>query len=126
MPSPLIPKKEIPMETAKRQAPAAKPVVHKGIRYMQLRRPQEQGFTQSGGVIAAIDEATEKQLWVVQLYQTAFNVQEERDAQEVYLSELRIDAKNGMLIAIDERKRHWQISLTDRSVRQLLEIPALK
>ena len=59
------------MESAKRRAPSARPVEHEGVRYEQLRRPKEQGFKQSGGVIAAIDEASGEQLWAVQLYETA-------------------------------------------------------
>ena len=111
------------MESAKRRAPTAKPVVHKRIRYEQLRRPAEQGFQQSGGVIAAIDEASGKQLWVVQLYQTAFDVNEERDAQEVYVKTLSINAKAGALIATDERRRRWQVSLADHTVSQLPDAP---
>lgn len=104
------------MESAKRRAPSAKPVLHLGIRYEQMRRPMEHGFTQSGGIIAAIDTATDKQLWAVQLYETTFNAAEERDAQEVYVSELKIDAKTKSLIATDERKRRWMITLADHSV----------
>ena len=113
------PCQETAMESAKRRAPTAKPVVHKGIRYEQMRRPQEHGFTQAGGVIAAIDEASGKQLWAVQLYQTVFDADEERDAQEVYVSQLGIDAKAGALIATDERKRRWQIELGSGRAVQL-------
>ena len=104
------------MESAKRRAPSAKPVTHLGVRYEQMRRPGEHGFTQAGGVIAAIDVAKDKQLWAVQLYETKFDPAEERDAQEVYVSELRIDTKTQALIATDERKRHWMIKLADHSV----------
>ncbi len=110
------------MESAKRRAPTAKPVTHQGIRYEQLRRPQEHGHTQAGGVLAAVDAGSGKVLWTLQLYETAFDPKEERDAQEVYLSELRLDAKAGVLLASDERRRRWQVRLSDRSVTQL---PAL-
>jgi len=110
------PSKENSMESAKRRAPSARPVEHQGVRYEQLRRPREQGFQQSGGVIAAIDEASGEQLWVVQLYETTFDPAEERDAQEVYVSELTLDAKQGVLKAVDERKRVWLIRLSDGSV----------
>lgn len=113
------------MESAKRRAPSAKPVTHLGIKYEQMRRPTEHGFTQSGGVIAAIDTATEKQLWAVQLYETKFDSAEERDAQEVYVSELKIDAKAQALIATDERKRRWMIKLSDHTV-SLMPAPAAK
>ena len=74
------------------------------------------GLLVAGGVIAAIDTATDKQLWAVQLYETTFDAAEERDAQEVYVSELKIDAKSKTLIATDERKRRWQIKLADHTV----------
>lgn len=108
-------------ESAKRRAPSAKPVMHKGIRYEQLRRPDEHGFKQGGGVIGAIDIASGKLLWAVQLYETTFDPQEERDAQEVYISKLTLDDKAGVLRAVDERKRCWQLRLSDRTVT---EVPA--
>lgn len=114
--------KDIRMESAKRRAPTAQPVVHKGIRYEQLRRPMDQGFDQSGGVLAAIDVASGKQLWVTQLFKTAFDPKEERDAQEVYVSQLAYDAKTGVLLATDERKRRWRINPADGST--VLAAPA--
>jgi hypothetical protein len=113
-----LPKKEKTMESAKRRAPSARPIEHQGVRYEQMRRPKEHGFKQSGGVIAAIDEASARQLWAVQLYETTFDPAEELDAQEVYVSQLSIDAKAGVLKAIDERKRVWLIKLSDHSVTQ--------
>jgi hypothetical protein len=117
--------KEIAMEeSAKRRAPTAKPVVHQGVRYEQLRRPDEHGFKQGGGVIGAVDVATGKLLWAVQLYETPFDPKEERDVQEVYVSQLKLDAKTGVLLAIDERKRQWRLRLSDRSVSLLPTAPA--
>ena len=113
------------MESAKRRAPSAKPVTHLGVKYEQMRRATEHGFAQSGGVIAAIDSASNKQLWAVQLYETKFDVAEERDAQEVYVSELKIDAKAKALIATDERKRRWMIKLDDHTV-SLMPAPTIK
>jgi hypothetical protein len=106
---------ETTMESAKRRAPSARPVEHKGVRYEQLRRPREQGFQQAGGVIAAINEASGEQLWAVQLYETTFDPAEEQDAQEVYVSELSLDTRKGLLKAVDERKRVWLIRLSDGS-----------
>lgn len=107
------------MESAKRRGPTAKPVEHQGIRYEQLRRPNEHGYKQGGGVIGAVELASGKMLWTVQLYETKFDPKEERDAQEVYVSDLSIDKKAAALIAVDERKRRWQIKLSDHSVTQL-------
>ena len=114
-----LPNKEHAMESAKRRAPVAKPVVAKGIRYEQMRRPEEHGFTQSGGVIAAVDAKTDKILWCVQLYKTAFDSAEEKDAQEVYVKELALDKSGHALLATDERKRVWSVDLATHAVTQV-------
>jgi len=108
--------KEKSMESAKRRAPSFKPLVHKGVRYEPLRRATEQGFSQSGGVLAATEVVSGKQLWAVQLYRTAFDANEERDAQEVYISTLAIEPKTGALLVTDERKRRWRVQLADGKV----------
>lgn len=114
------PVKERSMESAKRRGPSARPVEHEGVRYEQLRRARDQGFAQAGGVIAATEIASGRQLWVVQLYQTTFDPAEERDVQEVYVAELRMDEKSGLLRAQDERRRVWWLRPQDG---QLLEAP---
>jgi hypothetical protein len=104
------------MESAKRRAPLVKPVVFQGVRYEQLRRPDEHGFAQSGGVLAAFDDKTGKYLWAVQLYTTAFDQAEERDVQEVYIKDLVLDKGKQALRATDERKRVWSIDITTHAV----------
>ena len=73
-------------------------------------------------MLAAIDVASGKQLWVTQLFKTAFDPKEERDAQEVYVSQLAYDAKTGVLLATDEHKRRWRINPADGST--VLAAPA--
>jgi hypothetical protein len=104
------------MESAKRRAPVVKPVVVQGIRYQPLRRPDEHGFAQSGGVLAAIDDKTSKYLWGVQLYAKPFGAAEERDAQEVYIKELSYDKARHAILATDERKRVWSVDIATHSV----------
>src|SRR5688572_28634615 len=110
--------REKSMESAKRRAPQAKPVVHKGVRYEQVRDARAQGFQQSGGVVAAVDVATGKQLWVVQVYKVTYDRNEEKDAQEIYIEELRIDRKANALLAHDERGRRFSIDLKDGTVKE--------
>jgi hypothetical protein len=104
------------MESAKRRAPVVKPVIVQGVRYEPLRRPDEHGFTQSGGVLAAIDDKTGKYLWGVQLYVTSLDVAEERDVQEVYIKELAHDKARHAILATDERKRVWSVDITTHAV----------
>ena len=103
------------MESAKRRAPPARPLVHQGVRYEQLRRPTKQGFAQSGGVLAATDVASGKQLWVTQFVKSEFDPKEEKDAHEVYVSQLVFDANAGLLLATDERQWRWRINPADGS-----------
>lgn len=111
--------KEHPMESAKRRAPTAKPVVAKGVRYEQMRRAKHHGFTQGGGVIAAVDEKSDKILWSVQLYKTEVDPAEELDAQEVYVKELALDKSGHALLATDERQRVWSVDLATHAVTQV-------
>jgi hypothetical protein len=108
--------KERSMESAKRRAPVVKPIVVQGVRYEPLRRPDEHGFTQSGGILAALDDKTGKYLWAVQLYTTAFDAAEERDVQEVYIKELAHDKARNVILATDERKRVWSVDIVTHAV----------
>ena len=101
------------MESAKRRVPLVKPVEHQGVRFEAMRRAREQGFLQSGGVVAAVDIASGKTLWTRQLYEIKFDANEERDVQEVYLTELRYDSKLAAVIATDELKRKWRLNAAD-------------
>jgi hypothetical protein len=110
--------KESVMESSKRRAPAAKPVTHEGIRYEQLRAARSRSFGQNGGVIVAIEVSSGRELWTLQLYTTQYDPNEETDAQDVYIEELRIDSETNSLIARDERGRTYTIDLGDRTVSE--------
>ncbi|MCK7513615.1 MAG: hypothetical protein MZV70_62725 [Desulfobacterales bacterium] len=114
----LVKVKESSMESSKRRAPSAKPVTHKGVRYEQVKAARSRGFGQNGGIIAAVDVVSGKELWTLQLYQTVYDPNEELDAQDVYLEELKIDATAGVLIARDERGRTFRVSLKDRALTE--------
>lgn len=114
--APTTPKKDIPMESAKRRIPTVQPVVHQGVRYEPLRRAREHGFNQGGGVVAATEVATGQRRWAVQLYETPFDPKEERDVQEIYVTELKLAADGAALLATDERRRQWRIELSDGRV----------
>ena len=78
------------------------------MRHEQLRGLEAHGCKQSGVVIAATEEASGKQLWAVQLYESRFDPAEEQEAQEaqeVHVSELCIDTKRGVLKTRDEHGR---------------------
>ena len=106
------------MESAKRAAPIVQPVIANGVRYEPLRRALDHGFRQHGGIVAAVDDKTGELLWAVQLYTTDYDDAEERDAQDVHVKMLMLDASGHALLATDERRRTWAIDLATRAVTQ--------
>lgn len=111
--------KEKSMESAKRRAPKVKPLTHQGVRYEPLRRARDSGFSQSGGVLTAVDVASGNTLWSRQLYETAFDANEERDVQEVYITTIEYEATAKALLVTDERRRRWRVQLSDGKAEAL-------
>ena len=62
--------------------------------------------------------ASGNELWTLQVYKTEYDPREEKDVQDVYIEEMRVDAKANALILRDERGRRFSVNLTDRSVTQ--------
>ncbi len=104
------------MESARRAFPVVKPVVANGIRYDAMRRAKDHGFTQSGGVVSAVNEKSGEILWMVQLYTNTYDTAEERDVQDVYIRELALAPSGQALLATDGRRRVWSVDLATRVV----------
>jgi len=105
------------MERLDREVPRPKPTVHDGIRYEAVRNARMRGFKQAGGIIVAIDEKSGSELWTLQVYELSFDKAEERDVQEVFITNLEIDAAGKNLEVTNERKQVYLVALADRSVR---------
>jgi hypothetical protein len=104
------------MEKADREVPRPRPAIHDGIRYEAVRNARMRGFDQAGGIVVAIDEATGKDLWTLKVYDVIFEIGEERDAQDVFITRLRVDADGRRLKITDERKRVFLVDLATRTV----------
>jgi hypothetical protein len=105
------------MERRDREIPEPNPVVHNGIRYEAVRNARMRGFKQAGGVIIAVDERSGSELWTVQVYELTFDTAEERDVQEVFITNLGMDATGERLEVTNERKQVYLVTLADRGVR---------
>jgi hypothetical protein len=104
------------MERSDREIPKPKPVTLNGTRFEAVRNGRMRGFDQSGGIIAAIDEKSGKELWILQVYALTFDHAEERDTQEVFITRLRVGADAKHLEVTNERKQVFIVDLFDRSV----------
>jgi hypothetical protein len=107
------------MERLDREIPRTEPVSFGGIRYETVRNPRMRGFGQAGGVIAAIDEKSGAELWALVVYHTPYDAAEERDTQDVFITQLRIAEDGKHLEVINERRQKFLVSLSDRSVTAL-------
>jgi hypothetical protein len=93
---------------AKRRAPApVTPVVHDGVRYTAP--------TERMGWVEARDQAKNGLLWEVQVYVVTYDPLEERDVQDIYIVELRVEG--GDLAVKDERDRELLVDLATHKVR---------
>lgn len=104
------------MERSDREIPRPKPVSSNGVRYETVRNARMRGFKQAGGVIAAIDEKSGRELWTLQVYEVTFDRAEERDVQEVFITRLRVGGSGKQLQVTNERKQVFMVDLADRKV----------
>ena len=111
---------EAPMESksenTKRRVVFVDAITKNGVRYEELRSAMSRGFEQNGGVLLATDEATNKELWVLQIYKTEYDQQEEADVQDVYFTKLKASWFINSLAIVNERKETYEVKLNDRQI----------
>lgn len=104
------------MESPKRRVPSVAPVVAGNTRYEVVRGARSRGFAQNGGVIAAIDVASGKELWTLMLYETAYDAQEEKDVQDRFITEMSLSTDRQSLLVKSENKKTYLVKLADRAI----------
>jgi hypothetical protein len=95
------------------------PVVHNGVRYTELRGSKGRGLPQNGGYIAAVDTATNKELWVVRVYEVAYDKDIEDDKRDVYITRLELRRSGERLLIENERQERFALNLKDRTIERL-------
>lgn len=104
------------MESPKRRVPQVAPVVLGNTRYEVVKGARSRGFAQNGGVIAAIDVPSGKELWTLMLYQTSYDAQEETDVQDRFITAMTLSPDQQHLLIQSENKKAYSVKLTDRSI----------
>ncbi len=77
------------------------------------------GFGQNGGHVAAVDVATGKTLWTVELYKIDYKPNMEADKQDSFIISLEFDAASSRLIAENDRGRRFALDPFSRQVTPL-------
>jgi hypothetical protein len=103
-------------ENAKRRVIFVDKITKNGVRYEELRGGVSRGFEQNGGILLATDVATNKELWVLQIYKTEYDPQEEADVQDVYFTKLKASWFSNSLTIVNERNETYEVKLKDRQI----------
>ena len=105
------------MPSKKRGPPPAPPSVSaKGIRYEAIPWGRRRGLDQNGGYIAAVDEATGHELWLLQVYATPTDPDMETDKQDLFISRLALVDGGRTLLVTDERGGRYRVDLSSHAV----------
>lgn len=101
----------------KRGPPPAPPSVSaKGIRYQAIPWGRRRGLDQNGGYIAAVDEATGHELWLLRVYAIPQDPEMEADKQDLFISRLALADGGRTLLVTDERGGRYRVDLSSRAV----------
>ena len=104
----------------KRIRPKVDPVSRDGVRYQTVFGRRKE-FGQVGGVVVAIDEATDAEKWAVVAYRTEYDPAEEADVQDVFITALSVSPDGKELLVENEKGRRFAVSLADRAAREITE-----
>lgn len=97
-------------------AKAVAPVTLKGVRYEVVRGGRGRGLGQNGGLVAAVDEASGDELWVLKVYEIAYDGEMEDDKQDVAITDLSVSRWHNRLSVRNERGERFDVDLATRQV----------
>ncbi len=105
-------------ESPKRARHHVSAVTVEHIRYEVVGGTRSRGFKQNGGVIAAIEIASGKELWTQLVYTTVYDDREESDVQDVFITAMQLSPDGCALLITNEAGRHFMLNLADRIVAE--------
>jgi hypothetical protein len=95
-------------------APRVPAVAIAAVRYEQIGNGKLAGFDQLGGYLAAVDEASGKQLWTLKVYDNVRNEEREGDVQDVFFKTMAAQP-DGTLLIENEKGRRFSVDPAARS-----------
>lgn len=102
--------------SAKKRAgpPEVPPVVVGKLRYEALLGGKARGLGQNGGDLLVRDAASGAELYTLRVYELSYKPGMEGDKQDVFITDLALDAEGRGLLVTDERGRRWRVDLVSR------------
>jgi hypothetical protein len=92
------------------------PVRFGGIRYEAMPWGKARGLGQNGGYVAAIDEKSGDELWLLKVYDVTYDGDMEGDKQDVFVTSLDIDSAGRRLTVENEAGDRFSVDLATRKV----------
>ncbi len=95
--------------------PHPTPVTIGGVRYQAIAWGKARGLGQNGGYLAAVDEATGRELWLLKVYDVTYDGEREDDVQDVFIKEIAREGA-GLLRVTNERGGSFRVDVERRAV----------
>lgn len=104
----------------KRVGPAdVNPIMQDGLRYEAIHWGKSRGLEQNGGYISAVDIASEKEAWLLKVYDISYDGDKEQDKQDRFITELYLGNHGQYLFIRNEKNELFKIELSSRKVDQI-------
>lgn len=92
------------------------PVIIDGVRYEAIHWGKARGLEQNGGYIAAIDDLSGKELWILKVYNVNYDSDMEADKLDIFITRISKDRKAHHLKIENERDGRYVVDLRTRLV----------
>ena len=103
------------VEKERSEIPQPPAVTIRGLRFEAVPWGKARGLNQNGGLVAAVDVATGKELWLLKVYTVTYDNDMEDDKQDLFIAD--IAHEGGDLLRItDERRRVYFVDVARRTV----------
>ena len=104
------------MQSSRPPPPMVPPVVHRGIRYEQVKNAIALGYDQLTGYLAAFDEKSGTRLWLLKVYDVKSDTKMEADVQWVYFQRMELVSGKDQLLIENEAHQKFIVDLKDKAV----------
>ncbi|CAG1769307.1 hypothetical protein BAC3_00189 [uncultured bacterium] len=105
-------------EKKRASVPASPSLSLNGVRYDAINWGKARGLKQNGGYIAALDEKTGQQKWLVQVYEIHYKKDMEDDKQDVFIKKIAFGKNKKSLLIENDRGEHYILDLQTLTVKK--------
>ena len=110
----------VPNVFAKRPAPPAISSIRTDTAMISVPHFPEGFRKQNGGFVEARDPKTKELLWRVQIYETVYEDELEKDVQDIFIKSITLKKSHNLLILIDEIERVFVLNLESKAVTRVV------